>query len=335
MKPLPARTDPAPQAPPEAPEAPPAASSPPPRWLVHAALGLVTLLFGVNFVGMKLVVTEVPAMTWAAFRILIATAILVPLTPFLSRGAFKLPRPRQWPALGLAALLGLALNQLLFAMGLERTTPGHASVIVATIPVLTLIAAVSFGDERIRVDKLLALGLCLIGVGILIDPSKGSDSGQGNWVGDLLTFLNASCYAVFLVYVRRAGQGLTPAVTTATCFAMGTVMLTVAALPNFEWSQLEPMLEPQVWPWALHAILGATVGTYLINVWALRHAESSVVALYIYGQPIVATGLSIALGIEALDPRVYLAALFVFAGVGLRAATQHRRQRMSRPARAT
>ena len=124
MKPLPDRTDPAPQASPQAPENAPTPPSPPPRWLVHAALGLVTVLFGINFVGMKLVVAEVPAMTWAAFRIFVATAILVPLTPFLSRGAFRLPRLRQLPALGLAALLGLALNQLLFAMGLELTTPG-------------------------------------------------------------------------------------------------------------------------------------------------------------------------------------------------------------------
>lgn len=278
-------------------------------------------MFGANFVGMKLIVEEVPALSWSAFRILTAALILVPLTPLLAKGQPVIPKRHQlWP-LALAALLGIGLNQLLFALGLERTTPSHSSVIVATIPVLTLCAALAFGEERLSRDKLIAVALAMLGVAILIDPQK---SGEGDWVGDIYTFLNATSYAVFLVYVRRAGQGLASAATTAACFVFGATMLCVAAIPSFQWSHLEPLFSPELGPWVLHSIFGATIGAYLLNVWALQHTQSSMVALYIYGQPILATSLSIAFGIEGLEPDLFLAAGFVFTAVALRVVTTAR-----------
>ena len=175
----------------------------PSPWLVHLALLAVTLMFGANFVGMKLIMKEVPPLSWSAFRILTAALILVPLTPLLARGQRITPERRQFGPLVLAAILGIGLNQLLFALGLERTTPSHSSVLVATIPVLTLCAALAFGDERLSRDKIVAVGLAMVGVAILIDPQG---DGEGDWVGDLYTFLNATSYAIFLVYVRRAGR---------------------------------------------------------------------------------------------------------------------------------
>ena len=104
----------------------------PPRLLVHAALIGVSVLFGINFVGMKIVLGEVPASAWALVRIAAGTAFLAPLAWFL-RPAWSRPSRRILLALVPAAILGVGGNQLLFALGLHRTTPAHASVITAAV----------------------------------------------------------------------------------------------------------------------------------------------------------------------------------------------------------
>ena len=67
----------------------------------------------------------------------------------------------------------------------------------------------------------------------------------------------------------------------------------------------------------MYTILGATVLTYVLNTWALRHTHSSNVALYINVQPIVAAGLNCALGAPAPDHRFFVALGLVGFGLWL------------------
>jgi len=64
-------------------------------------------------------------------------------------------------------------------------------------------------------------------------------------------------------------------------------------------------------------ILGPTVAAYLLQAWALRHADSSMVAAYTYLQPVLAGILgAIFLG-ERIRSMVVLAAAMIFSGVWL------------------
>ena len=65
----------------------------------------------------------------------------------------------------------------------------------------------------------------------------------------------------------------------------------------------------------MFAIVGATVITYFLNNWALRHTHSSQVALYIYLQPVIATGASMVVTDERPDLRFCVAATLACAGV--------------------
>ena len=82
-------------------------------------------------------------------------------------------------------------------------------------------------------------------------------------------------------------------------------------------------LLPHIWPYALFAIVGSTVLTYLLNNWALGHVESSLVVLYIYIQPIVATTWQTLRGEPLPGLRFCIAAVLVSAGILL--ATMARR----------
>jgi drug/metabolite transporter (DMT)-like permease len=55
-----------------------------------------------------------------------------------------------------------------------------------------------------------------------------------------------------------------------------------------------PGLDAETWATIAWIVLAATVGTYALNAWALRHAPSSVVAVYVNTQPPIAAVLAYA-----------------------------------------
>ncbi len=287
--------------------------------LVHAALIFVSLLFGVNFVGMKLILAELEPGAWAMYRVAGATLLLVPLSLVIAKRR-QLPDTRTMLWLVPAAILGVGANQLLFVMGLKLTTPAHSSVITATIPILTLIAAVVARQERMHLGRTLGIALACLGVLTLFRADEllagaGGAIDDDVLAGDLLTVANASGYAIYLVMMRRLGRRIEAPIATAICFGYSTLFVLPFGLSAFQSANVATLVAPNILPWALYAIVGSTALTYLLNVWALRHTNSSQVALYIYIQPVVATSLSFALGQDRPGPRFFLAAGLVFAGL--------------------
>ena len=298
--------------------------------LVHAALMLVSVLFGLNYVVSKEILDELAPRAWVFYRIFLATVLLLPFLALRRRhrsSRSRWPRGRLWLWLLLAALLGVALNQALFVEGLVRTTPKHSAVINTSIPILTLIFAATVRQERLTLRKGLAILVALTGVLTLLEVDRLVLRGEpfGPYVfGNLLTLGNATSFSVFVVVMRHLGRRVDPVAATLVCFVMATFILGAWSIPALDRASLDVLLSSKIWPLALFAILGSTVITYLLNNWALGHVESSLVVLYIYVQPIVATTLEIALGAKLPGTRFWIAAVLVCVGILLAALARRR-----------
>ena len=72
------------------------------------------------------------------------------------------------------------------------------------------------------------------------------------------------------------------------------------------------------WVRMAYVVLGATVLTYALNLFALKHTQASRVALYIFLQPVVATVLSVLVLGEAVTWRLLVAGGLVLASLLLR-----------------
>ena len=100
--------------------------------------------------------------------------------------------------LGLCALTGVAVNQLLFYKGISLTSAVNGSIIMTLTPVLVLIWASLLVGESITKRKVLGVTLGLFGaIIILYQPDKLLTS--GDWRGDLI---NGASYACYLVIVN-------------------------------------------------------------------------------------------------------------------------------------
>ncbi|KAH6555905.1 hypothetical protein KP509_1Z218600 [Ceratopteris richardii] len=107
--------------------------------------------------------------TFAVYRGAIGLCFLIPAAFFLERN--KRP-PLTWRLLGhffLLGLTGVSVTQACFLEGLTYTSPTFASAILNSIPAITFIIAVAFGQETVHVKRLDGLAkimgtlLCVIG----------------------------------------------------------------------------------------------------------------------------------------------------------------------------
>lgn len=278
-----------------------------------AALVVVQVLFGGLAVAGKLVLPVVPPLALALLRLGAAAAVLLALERVLVRA--PLPSRRDLAAFAGFALLGVVLNQGLFLTGLQHTTATNAVLLVATIPAFTLLVAVLAGHERAGWRKVAGLAVSFAGV-LLLVVGSGLDLGLRTLAGNVLIVLNSLSYSVYLVLSRPALQRHDPLTLVAWVFLLGFVEMLLVGLPSLlvvDWGGFTPV----TWAALAYALLGATVVTYGLNAWVLRHLSASRVASFVYLQPVFGALFAWWLLDERLTLPVLLAGLLIVAGVAL------------------
>ena len=125
----------------------------PHRVVMGASIGLVVVVWAVNFIAAKIGLRYLPPVTMASFRVEIAGISMVPAYLICSRlPAFAearrvrlqgFTRGDLWTFFYLG-FFGVVVNQMCFTMGLRYTSVGHAAVIVGMGPIYTLVLAVVF-----------------------------------------------------------------------------------------------------------------------------------------------------------------------------------------------
>ncbi|HUP63309.1 MAG TPA: DMT family transporter [Thermoanaerobaculia bacterium] len=275
---------------------------------VHAALFTVALLFSANYVIAKLGMREFSPLSFAWLRIAGAAVILA----FIVRNRQPLAR-EDARRVALFAVLGVVINATLFLVGLSLTSVQVSAVLITTIPVFTLAAAIVAKTERASAKRIG--GIALAGAGALLVVGGESLAGdRASFVGALMIVVNCLSYSLYLVISKPHMARLSAKSVVARMFLVGSVlMLPVSSysLWREEWSSISL----DAWLALLLVILGPTVAAYLLQAWALRHADSSMVAAYTYVQPVLAGILgAIFLG-ERIRSTVVLAAAMIFTGV--------------------
>ena len=214
------------------------------------------------------------------------------------------------------AMLGVVINQTLFLAGLALTSAHIAAILITTIPVFALAVAIVMRIERATINKVAGIALACTGALLVVGGSARAEPGSWSVIGTLMIVTNCLSYATYLVVAKPLLQRVAPVVVIARMFAAGTVLM----LPISAWSLLHMdwgSITPRAWIGLVLVIAGPTVAAYVLNAWALRHAESSVVAAYTYLQPVLATILAAIFLGEHLRAISIVAAILIFAGVAL------------------
>lgn len=280
-------------------------------WVILALVG-VQACFGANYVISKVVVAEFPPLVWASFRIFVSTVVMWAICFSFRRPAPKPERGFLVPLIGLA-LMGTILNQVSFLVGLSLTTATNAAVLNTLIPVATLAIVTLRGQEKLTWGRGIGFTLAFAGVLAIrrIEDIRFSDA---TFVGDLLNIFNCILYGCFLSYGRPFMQKHDALWVTAYLFLYGTVGIGLIALPTWlEFSM--PVMTTELFWSAVFAIVFGTLVPYFLNFWALKHAKSSQVALFIYLQPVIAAFIAWKWYDASVTDRTIISTALIFAGM--------------------
>jgi len=206
---------------------PPRPSSPG-RALPLLAIWGTVLFWGLSFVSSKTILnTGVPPMTMVCIRFVIATVILNLLLRRFDPKARL--RKKDLLPLGISGLFGVTIYFFFESRGIKLTSASHASLIIAVIPVVTLIAeAVIFGT-RITLFTGVGIALSVLGMGAVV-YRPGQAAGTGSLLGDLFMFGACISWVVYIVLSKNLHQRLSELAITAYQSLFGTAFLIPLAL---------------------------------------------------------------------------------------------------------
>ena len=273
---------------------------------------MVQIIFGFHYLTTSIIVEEVDPFEWTAIRIFFAGFIMYLL---YSKKIDNFPEGKEWYFLILLSLLGIVLNTAFFTKGLELTTPAHASLISCMIPVITFLFAWILGRESLNRYKSLSLVVAMSGALILMEIDK-LDISSDLFVGDILIFINFTCFGLFLVLSKSMIEKHSSLGLSVLVMSIGALLLIPVAvygiLNNWEsWLNLSW----RIYFAAFYSIFFATVITYSLNYYAMEFVDSSKVALFIYLQPVVAGTLSVAIGKDEITTRLILSSILIMLGL--------------------
>ncbi|HEY9405101.1 MAG TPA: DMT family transporter [Pyrinomonadaceae bacterium] len=277
----------------------------------HGALVAVQLIFGTWPIVGKLVLRALPATGLVTFRIVGAAIAFILIRR--ATESTRIERRSDYARLVLYSLLGVVLNQFLFVKGLELSTVINSALLGTTIPIFTLLVSVLLGYESGSWRVAVGLLLAACGVVYLINPAEASFSRETN-IGNLILLLNSLSYGAYIAIsqdmIKRYG-----ALTVITWIFIFGSLITLP-IGGYHLSKISfAAVPPGVWLAMLYIIVVPTVAAYYLNAWALGRVAPSVVAIYIYLQPLIAFAVAPFILGESLNSRTWLAAALIFAGV--------------------
>jgi len=127
-------------------------------------------------------------------------AVALLLLGRLQGASLAVPRSH-WPDLIIAALCNMAIFQICMTYGIQLLSAGRTSVIVYTMPLWASIFAVFLLGERLTWPRIVAMGLGLVGLGVLVGQDlshlRNAPLGAG------LTLLSAVAFGLGIVWMKR------------------------------------------------------------------------------------------------------------------------------------
>lgn len=253
------------------------------------------LVWGTLPIALKATLVFLDPLTLTAVRFAAASAVL---GLWLARSG-RLPGPaafRGSAALLVVAVLGLAANFIGFLLGLERTAPGNAQVLIQLAPLLLGIGGIALFGERYTRLQWIGVAVLVAGLGLFLRAQLSTLAGRldGYLVGSALLVFAAVTWSIYGLAQKQLlhhhpSPGLMCWIYAGCALVLlpGAQPATLAALPPVGW-------------WLVAYCAANTLIGYGAFAAALEHVEATRVAAVLALTP-VAT-LAFSAGITALAP---------------------------------
>ena len=276
----------------------------PSRIVIAISIGLVIVIWSVNFIAAKIGLRSLPTLTMASFRVVLAGVVMIPAYLLCSRlNTFAESAETRRRGFNLRDLwiffylgfFGVAVNQFCFTAALRLTSVSHASVIVGMAPIYTLTLAVLLRLESATLRKAMGMAISFAGIAVMASE-HGLTAHSPSLLGDAITLAGSVGFAIYVVWGKRvAGKYDALTMTAFSHFAGALIVLPLAIRQALALGPAANWLAVHWSAWAslLYLAIFSSAVAYILYYWLLRYLEASQLAAFSYLLPVLATILGI------------------------------------------
>ncbi len=275
---------------------------------------ILCLIWGTTWIFIKFGLEDLPPITFASARFLLAVAILLPIIYFQ-----KLPWPKtgtEWRLILLTGLLQFSLNYSTVFWAEQYITSGLAAVLQAMITVFGLaLAWIFLPNERITKLKIGAVAIGIVGVAIIFFDQLRVESFLA-FAGSVAIVVGAYAAAQASILVKAKAANIHPA-------SLLTAQM-ICGLPPIVIYALIAEGNPFAHAWTTKAIISVlyltiagTIAAFWLYYWLLARIESTKAMMISLVTPLIAVIIgNIFLG-ETLPPQTLVGGLLILASIAL------------------
>ena len=281
--------------------------------VANASACIAATLFGASVVAVRIAVHDIPPLTLALLRFGQGAIVL-----FIGLALFRRDRlrvdPRDLAYLALLGAIFFAIFPTTFNMGMRTEAASRGALLLATMPLWTLVIARFVSRERLTARQIAGVFVSIAGVAIVMAQRTGASSGSvGSAKGDAFLIATALCGAIYNVLAKRMLAKYGGLTVTFYAMSIGAILLSpaLAVEPSPHLSTLSAETIGMV------LFLGILGGALAFSLWtsALRRLSPTQVAVYINLNPIAATLLAATILHEQLTLVFMVGFVAVAAGV--------------------
>lgn len=246
------------------------------------AIVLSVIFWGYSFVSTKIVLAELPPITIAFFRQIIASIVLIAVL-YAKKLFVKMP-VKDLLLLTASSFFGIVLYFIFENTGLKYTTASNGSIIVAAVPIFTLITEYLFYKFKITVRLVLCVAISIFGVVLVIFEQGALDFTSGSTKGNLLMIGAMVAWVIYTIVCKSLTDKYKGIVITAYQMIAGSVLFIPFIIPEI--SQWHGISAYSTFNLIYLAIFCSALSYYLYN-YAVKGLGATVSSMFLNLIPVV------------------------------------------------
>ncbi|MDR1112765.1 MAG: DMT family transporter [Bacteroidales bacterium] len=224
-----------------------------------------------------------------------------------------------------AGMFGILINQMIFLVGLSKSSPIDSSMVLTLLPVFSMCLAAFILKEPVTIKKVAGVVIGAMGALLLITHNSGGQVGSGSLAGTLLVMCSSLSYAFYLTVFKNLIGRYSPVTTMKWMFLFASLMafpFCWRSITTVDYAMLSGVTCMQIG----YVVCGATFLSYLLIPIGQKSLRPTTLSMYNYLQPIVASLVAIGMGLDSFSLEKIVSGLLIFAGVFLVTRSKSREQ---------
>jgi drug/metabolite transporter (DMT)-like permease len=280
----------------------------------HLSIAAAYTIFGLNVVLCKDIANSAVVNPYVLFtlRALGASALFWLISLFLPKEKIQ---KGDLGRIALASFLGLFLTQTSFLVGITMATAIDAAILGTLGPIFTMITAFFFVGEPITGKKAAGVGISLAGVLFLIFHTVHAGGASATTpLGFVMLLVNSLAFSMYLGIFRPLISRYSVITFMKWAFLFSLLMslpFSARGLVSTDYAAIPTQVRWEI----AYLIVMATVVAYYLIPYGQKYIRPTLVSMYNYLSPMIATVVSIWIGMDVLTWQKMLAAAAIVGGV--------------------